>query len=60
MNCPDCKRNFQLFEFTFYRDGIAETGFRWVKREIYDRAVAMEARAERLEESCVAMQKQNI
>lgn len=54
MNCPDCKLNYRLFEFTYYQDGMTETGFRWVKTEIFDRARDMMARAERLKNSCVA------
>ena len=54
MNCTECKRNYRLFEFTYHRDGMGETGFRWVKTEIYDAAMAMIERGERMEESCLA------
>jgi hypothetical protein len=76
MNCPECQKNYRLYEFTYYRDAMAETGRRWVQKPVFDRAQSMvnEAAAltasatrdaksrylDRLVESCAGLTKKAV
>lgn len=57
MDCPNCKINYRLYKFIYYRDAMPETGHRWVRKENYDRAIGMNTRCEQLRDAAVSNAK---
>ena len=55
MNCPACREGYGLHTYTYYRHGMAETGYRWVKRTSLDAANELKTKARDLRSRAVML-----
>ena len=55
MDCPACQKVYALHTYTYYRHGMAETGYRWVRRTDLEAARELNNKARDLRSRAVLL-----
>ena len=42
MDCPECKKNYSLYTYSYYRSGLHNQGHRWIKTAVYEQAMELQ------------------
>lgn len=57
MDCPSCKSNYALYTYEYYRHGMRSKGYRWIKKQNYDKAMEFQNKVKQLKDNTVTLAK---